>query len=276
VNLKTRTSQSINSELKDFSLHPFQECNANVASVAFKVDAGGDIKIADDDPTSTPGQIPVLSTVYDTATVTGVSGLSPTGTVTFDLYMSADCTGPLVDTETVALVPGDPATAQSKDIEIAVAGSYGFIATYSGDSNYPSASSGCEDFLVNTLNSSVTTDVVLSSDDSSVLNGAVELGTSVKDTARVLGNGTVIPTGDVTFIRYADATCSGTIQAMEDVTLDTTGEAESSPYVTGSDTSGSAQFACWHVIYGGDAVYSPSASTVGEPICAFEFDPDIL
>src|SRR6202795_2886411 len=71
--------------------------------------------------------------VYDTATVTG-SPCTPSGTVTYEFFTTINGTGSHVD-QTVTLnangtVPNSAVTAAL------MAGSYSYIAVYSGDSNY--------------------------------------------------------------------------------------------------------------------------------------------
>jgi hypothetical protein len=84
---------------------------------------------------------------YNSAVLTDtVSGLTPSGTVTYNLYSSGDCSGSPTS-EQVSLtntgsVPRSAATAALG------AGSYGYRATYSGDPNYDPATSPCTDFGV--------------------------------------------------------------------------------------------------------------------------------
>jgi Bacterial Ig-like domain (group 3) len=89
--------------------------------------------------------------VHDHATVTGsAGGPTPTGTVTFTLYSTIDCTGaarpaPPTNPETVTLSGGQAdSTAWTP-----AAGSYSYTASYSGDGFYlPSGPSACEPFTI--------------------------------------------------------------------------------------------------------------------------------
>jgi hypothetical protein len=79
------------------------------------------------DPTVTtaihlmPGHVVVTNvtmgaTIHDDATVTGIAPFTPSGTVTFNLYRSNDCTGDVVQTSTGTLSgSGASATAESSD-----------------------------------------------------------------------------------------------------------------------------------------------------------------
>ncbi len=71
--------------------------------------------------------------VYDTATVTGTP-FTPTGTVTYEFFTTINGTGTHVD-QTVTLNANG--TVPNSTISAALmAGSYSYIAIYSGDSNY--------------------------------------------------------------------------------------------------------------------------------------------
>jgi len=82
--------------------------------------------------------------VSDKATVTGVAGVQPTGTVTFNLYgpNNGTCSGPPVFTSTVPLTGS---TATSAQFAPSSPGTYNWIASYSGDANYVTVSGVCND-----------------------------------------------------------------------------------------------------------------------------------
>ncbi|HVE92674.1 MAG TPA: hypothetical protein VNE62_10325, partial [Actinomycetota bacterium] len=92
---------------------------------------------------------PVGTPVHDVATVSG--GVSPTGTVEFDLYGpdNDDCSGGSVFTSTVPLAADG--TATSGPFTPTVAGTYRWRAGYSGDANNASVTAPC-----NAPNESVT------------------------------------------------------------------------------------------------------------------------
>jgi hypothetical protein len=82
--------------------------------------------------------------VHDSATVTGVAGFVPTGTVSFTWYTNGTCYGTGTAAGTVALNSNgvaDPSTAEGP----LAPGNYSFKASYSGDINYTSGDpSACE------------------------------------------------------------------------------------------------------------------------------------
>jgi hypothetical protein len=100
--------------------------------------------------TTTPsGSVPVGGNISDSATIIG--GASPTGTVKFDLYGPGDatCTTPIA-TRTGTVTGG---AAASGNVTATTAGTYNWVATYSGDAaNSPAVSPcGSETVLVTSV-----------------------------------------------------------------------------------------------------------------------------
>jgi uncharacterized repeat protein (TIGR01451 family) len=92
----------------------------------------------------TSGETAPAST-YDTATVTGLPGITPTGSVTFDYFANGNCQGNPSATSSGTLSAG---TAESATETAANPGSYSYLATYGGDSNYLGSKGSCESFIV--------------------------------------------------------------------------------------------------------------------------------
>jgi uncharacterized repeat protein (TIGR01451 family) len=143
--------------------------------------------------------------VYDTATVTA-SPFTPTGTVTYTLTgpqltsLSASPGWTVVNsttwTNTVplsgGLVPSSPATPALP------AGSYQFLASYSGDTNYAGSISPVEPLAVSSGSSDTVTLIL---DATTNLPPTGVTGESVYDTATVTGSPAAFaPTGTVTYI----------------------------------------------------------------------------
>jgi NHL repeat len=82
----------------------------------------------------------------DAATVTGASGV-PSGTVTYSLYGNGGCSATATSTDQVTLSQDGSVPASSSSGALA-AGSYGYQAAYSGDSNYQPLTGACEPFTV--------------------------------------------------------------------------------------------------------------------------------
>ena len=147
---------------------------------------------------------------HDTAMLKGtVTGLTPTGTVSYALYTTMDCTGPSTSLSDVSLNP-DGSVPDSGSTGTLHAGNYSFTATYNGDSNYlKSPASSCEPFMVNRAPTTVTT-LVISDATGLAPFGTEVTGASFHDSA-LLGGAVIgfIPTGSLTYSLYATGDCSG-------------------------------------------------------------------
>ncbi|MDQ6873622.1 MAG: DUF11 domain-containing protein [Actinomycetota bacterium] len=88
--------------------------------------------------TTATAQTGLGSSISDTATLAGLFGSAPGGSVTFTAYATADCTGePVFVAADRPLVAGTAGawTVDSGSFTPAVAGTYRWIASYSGDAN---------------------------------------------------------------------------------------------------------------------------------------------
>ncbi len=90
--------------------------------------------------------VTVNGTITDNATVTGRVNPQAGGTVTFSLYgpNNATCTGAPIFTSTVAL-PTATNTVTSAAFTPTAAGTYRWIAAYSGDANNAPVTGACND-----------------------------------------------------------------------------------------------------------------------------------
>ncbi|HET7471878.1 MAG TPA: hypothetical protein VFJ71_02025 [Candidatus Limnocylindrales bacterium] len=93
--------------------------------------------------TNASDSVVVGGDIHDTATLAG--GFNPTGTITFRLYgpNDATCTGAVIFSSTVN-VNGN-GDYDSASFKTSVAGTYRWIATYSGDANNAAAAGACND-----------------------------------------------------------------------------------------------------------------------------------
>ena len=151
--------------------------------------------------------LPLGSSLYDVASLTGVDGIPFSGTVTFNFFKNAACTGEPFATQTGASITGSSATSSTRGP--LGAGSYAFNATYvaGNDPSYnSSAVSECEPFVVDKAQPGVTT-AVHDADHNDVTNKTILVGSSVHDTAHVSGGVEGFPTGNVTFTLYTGPNC---------------------------------------------------------------------
>jgi uncharacterized repeat protein (TIGR01451 family) len=218
--------------------------NASVSSGA----ASEPVTIIPASPTINTSQQPASATVgtsiADKATVSG--GYNPTGTVTFVLYSNPNGTGtPLVTDANVALVNG---VATSPGYTATATGTDYWVATYNGDSNNASVSSGAASEPVTIIPASPTinttpnpTIVMLSSVVPSPLN----------DTAVLTGG--YNPTGTITFtLTYNNAVVyTDHITVSGDSTYTTAQGDHAGGYTlpTTGTVVGAYQ---WAAVYGGD------------------------
>ncbi len=146
------------------------------------------------------------TSVHDSAVVTAVPGPA-TGTIKFKFFKNLDCVAPAFSGETVAI------GLESSSTGPLAAGSYSFLATYSGDAQYNGSVAACEKVTVGKGDSLTTTEIHLDSAHGVNVDGkSVALGSSIHDKAIVTGSPFAV-TGDVNFKFFASIDCTGTAVA---------------------------------------------------------------
>jgi hypothetical protein len=203
------------------------------------------------------------SPISDTATVTGAGAPAPTptGTVVFTAYGPDDatCAGPAVFTSAPQpLAGGPPPTANSGPFTPTAAGTYRWIAAYSGDANYDPATTLCNDANESALVAGATI--------TTVATPTAVIGSPISDTATVTGTtGAATPTGTVTFTAYGpnDATCAGpaVFTSPARPLVPGGGPPPSATATSGPFTPATPGTYRWIASYSGDAVY-PAATTL--------------
>ena len=98
-------------------------------------------------PTITTLQDPASGSVGDTykdkATLSGTFRQSGSASITWTLYPNNDCSGTPLGTDTVTGVDADGTFETPNGVTVNSAGTYYWVAKYSGDANNGSATSGC-------------------------------------------------------------------------------------------------------------------------------------
>ena len=206
------------------------------------------------------------SSTYDTASVMGVTGFTPTGNVVYTLYTTVDCSGVGVQESPPggSLLSGG-LVPNSTTVGPLAAGSYSFKAVYSGDSEYLSSTSVCEPFTVN--KASTTTSGVILSETAGPLptdtwtvppGGGFTLGSILRVSAATIGtqvDGFSI-SGSVTYTLYAGG-CTGTIfQTSGPLPIGT------KPSDFGGTSLNAGQY-CFAGTYSGDPNYNGSSIIIG-------------
>jgi hypothetical protein len=188
----------------------------------------------------------------------GVS--NPSGTVTFNLYSSATVQdgGTLLFTDTESLSAG---AATSKGYATTSTGTYYWVATYNGDSNFSPVSSSASGEPVSIVQASPSI-------SSSQQPATATVGSSVADRATMSGG--YSPSGTVTFKLYSSSTVedSGTLLFTYSESL-SGGVATSKGYTT---TSTGSDY--WVATYNGDANNSSVVSgSSDEPVTVAQASP---
>jgi uncharacterized repeat protein (TIGR01451 family) len=197
--------------------------------------------------TTASGTVEVGSDISDTAHLTG--GVGPTGSITFELYGpdNASCSGEPIFTDQVAVDGnGDYVSGAFTALQ---AGTYRWIASYSGDASNLAVSGACNDanesVVVTKANPSIATTLVAGEAASAHLT--LPIGTSVHDTATLTG-ATSDAGGTVTYTVYTNSSCSLGAQAAGTVTV-TNGVVPASNDIVFN----AAGTYYWQAAYSGDA-----------------------
>jgi len=190
--------------------------------------------------------------IQDSATLLG--GSSPTGTISFELYATADseCSRPLLARALSVSVAGN-GTYASPSLPWDTPGTYQWVASYSGDTNNSPAKDAC---------SEPSEQVIVKAKPSLVQNASpgVPIGEAIHDSATLTGGSS--PTGTIDFQLYAaeDSECRQPLLA-EPLRVNVTGDGtyDSPPLLEG--TPGVYQ---WVASYSGDAANAPAGNACGE------------
>ncbi|HMK63676.1 MAG TPA: Ig-like domain-containing protein, partial [Acidimicrobiales bacterium] len=194
------------------------------------------------------------ASAYDTATVSPSDNITATGSVSYTFFSNGTCSGSGASAGGGNLTGG---SAPNSSTETGLdAGSYGFEATWSGDSNYTGSTSSCESFSVGAAGSSTRTQPESSS---------AALGSYNKDVATITGHDSAAdapyPTGKVTFYscgENVDPCTSATWTELNQVTLGT-GTGNTNVATSASFTPTSTGTWCFAAVYSGDSNYTGSS-----------------
>ena len=214
--------------------------------------------------------VSIGGSAYDTAILSGGSA-NASGSVTYSVYDNAMCAsgggGLIADlgpvTVTSGSVPASPSWTAT-----GTAGTYYFVASYSGDANDTAATSGCGAEPITITQNSPTISTQLSAT-------SVAVGSTAYDTA-LLSGASANAGGSVTYDVYDNATCAsgggGLVATLGPSTV-TNGSVPDSAVWTASENPGTYYFVA---SYSGDADNTATTSGCGaEPITVTQDVPSI-
>src|ERR1700676_2133752 len=197
--------------------------------------------------TTASAGVPLGAAISDSATLGG--GVNPTGTITFTLFgpNNATCTGAPIFTSTVP-VAGNGSYVSSSFVPT-TAGTYRWIANYSGDANNTATANACNAANENVVVPQVTTTLTTNA------SANVTLGAAISDSATLSGG--VNPTGTITFTLFGpnNATCTGA--PIFTATIPVAGNGT---YGSGNFTPVAAGTYRWIANYSGDANNTATAN----------------
>ncbi len=207
--------------------------------------------------TAASGTVPINQPITDTATVSGRVTPLAGATITFNLYgpNDANCTGAVVFTSTKPVDANGSAT--SSPYAPTAAGTYRWVASYSGDANNVAVAEPC-----NSANESVTVTAKPTTPTlATTASGTVAIGGVLTDQATVSGRQNPAAGATVTFKAYGpnDATCANTPVFTSTVPIDTNGSAGSGPFTPA--TAGTYR---WVATYNGDVNNASVSGVCGE------------
>jgi uncharacterized repeat protein (TIGR01451 family) len=192
--------------------------------------------------------------VHDVATLSGATA-DAGGTITFNLYGPSDtpdCSGDPVYTKTVSV--SGPGAYNSGDFTPSTAGSYYWIASYSGDVNNQSATGSCGDQGETSAIGKQPTGI-----STAATSGTI--GDAVHDVATLSG-ATADAGGTITFNLYGPSDtpdCSGDPVYTKTVSVSGPGD-----YNSGDFTPSTAGSYYWIASYSGDVNNAPSSGSCGD------------
>lgn len=212
-------------------------------------DSGESVTIAKAVPSfaaSAVERVTIGDEVRNSASIVGA--VTPTGTVSFQLYGPTDPTCSRAAIFTTAMPIHENGSFASEPFLPAAPGAYHWVAAYSGDANNEGGRSGCGAAGGTSTVAKATPTLNAAATASIELGGAVAAAALVGDGHR--------PTGTVSFQLYAagDGTCAGAPVFAATVALAANGKASS-----GSFTPAVAGSYGWRVSYSGDADNDPVA-----------------
>src|SRR3989475_1421 len=257
-----------NGVIPSSSSQTFNSAGADSWNVGYSGDANNNASTSPCEPLTVNKASPIVTTtlsqnvitvgnsVSDSVTIS--NGFQAGGTVAYSFYTGSTCSG-------IPTIVGSPVTVTNGAAPSSVlqpfntAGSFGWNAAYSGDSNNGAATSACEPLTVNPKGVAITT---------SLSSTTIVVGSSAYDSAILTGS-TSNAGGTVTYNLFSNGMCSGTFSIISQVTVASSTVPNSRSVIFNSTTAFS-----WNAGYSGDA-NNAQATSVCEPLTINKDSPTI-
>jgi hypothetical protein len=232
--LKSRSSDSFNAELKDF-IAPSQVNITNCTAMT----------------TNATASVTIGDPISDTATLSAATA-NAGGTITFHLFSDAACATEVTTGLSPVTVNGN-GNYNSGNFTPTAAGTYYWIASYSGDAANTAASTVCgeanESSVVNKRQPAIST----------LAQSPVTIGDPIFDVATLSG-ATADAGGTITFHLFSDAACANEVTTgLSPVTVNGNGM-----YNSGNFTPTAVGTYYWVASYSGDANNEPATTACGD------------
>jgi hypothetical protein len=205
-----------------------------------------------------------IAPVKDAATFVGTTSVAPTGSVGFTLYSNSTCTtavGGVSGNGTITTTAGVSTAGFSVNWTPAAAGTYHWIASYTGDADSTGFTTTCgasnEQIVVGKAAPTLTT-------QASPTAGTVGVAiTPATDTATFVGTTSVAPTGSVSFTLYSNSACTMAVAGVSGngTISSTTGVSKASFGVNWTPAAAGTYH--WIASYAGDANSTGFTTTCG-------------
>jgi hypothetical protein len=207
--------------------------------------------------TGTAITVPAGTPVTDSATLSGASAATATGSVTYDVYSNSACTK-LVQAGAAERITTAGALPAASAVALRAAGTYYWRVAYSGDASNQAADSACGAETATVTAAPTTLSTALSGGGHAGTSIAVPAGTPVTDTATLAGTVVSGAAGSVTYDVYSNSSCTKLAAGSSKESV-SAGKPASSAAVT-LTVAGTYY---WTASYSGDANDLASASKCG-------------
>jgi hypothetical protein len=216
--------------------------------------------------TASPIHANVGGHLNDSATLANTASFDGAGSITFTLYAPGDatCSTPVGTQIDGGIANDGPWTIGGGGFEAFEAGTYQWIATFSGDTGNSPATTACGDEPV-----TVTPDTTITT---TATPSAAAPGARLQDTATLMDTSTLTGTGSILFSLYAPDTFCAVLLYTETVADVTSDGPLGTTVGYSANVAGTYE---WTAAFSGDANNTPTATQCGDEPVVITAHPSI-